>query len=396
MRSPKPGTLGAARHACPCLSSRREFLARCGSCAAATLAGSRVLNLRAQAAAPRPADRPRVRLVFACWAEVQDRPTWPHLGHDMRPEIERVTNTLKTRCPEIEFLPALAHSPADAKKLLARHETDRIDGYLVYQMNNWVQVFPQIVAAGKPTLVADFVYGGSGGFLVFSARVRQKYDNFAVVSSSDLADLVAAAKCFKLLRSADAAAFVEACRRSRRQRTPQRGPADWKPDELEPAEPGDCLAELKKAAIVCVGGGNRAQAQAIQETLGITIHFVDFREMAGAVEAVDRRQARQIAARWQAEAKAVKIDQPEQTLLHSAVHYLGQEALLKKYNAEAITINCLGGFYSGQLKAYPCLGYVELLGKGLIGACEADLRSTATMVAMNHLVRRPGYISGWP
>ena len=61
--------------------------------------------------------------------------------------------------------------------------------------------------------------------------------------------------------------------------------------------------------------------------------------------------------------------------------------------AEAITINCLGGFYGGHLQAYPCLGFVELLDAGLVGACEADLLSTTTMLAMKHLVGRPGFIS---
>ena len=67
--------------------------------------------------------------------------------------------------------------------------------------------------------------------------------------------------------------------------------------------------------------------------------------------------------------------------------------MLEKHQAEAITINCLGGFYGGHLTAYPCLGFVELLDAGLVGACEADLLSTATMIAMKHLVGRPGFIS---
>ena len=42
---------------------------------------------------------------------------------------------------------------------------------------------------------------------------------------------------------------------------------------------------------------------------------------------------------------------------------------------------------------YPCLGFVELLDAGLVGACEADLVSTVTMIALKHLAGRPGYIS---
>lgn len=74
--------------------------------------------------------------------------------------------------------------------------------------------------------------------------------------------------------------------------------------------------------------------------------------------------------------------------------YLAEKALLKKHGANAITINCLGGFYGNHIHAYPCLGFHELCNEGLVGACECDIRSTATMVAMTALSRgRPGYIS---
>ncbi len=56
-------------------------------------------------------------------------------------------------------------------------------------------------------------------------------------------------------------------------------------------------------------------------------------------------------------------------------------------------MDCLGLFYSGKLSAYPCLGFFHLNNEGKVGACEADLRSTISMLAMGHLVGRPGYIS---
>ena len=68
--------------------------------------------------------------------------------------------------------------------------------------------------------------------------------------------------------------------------------------------------------------------------------------------------------------------------------------VLKTYDANAITVNCLGGFYGGHIHAYPCLGFYELNNEGLVGACECDVRSTATMVAFTAMTKgRPGYIS---
>ena len=207
---------------CACCTSRRRFLAAsCGLCASAALPP---LVTRLAAAAPdTAAARPRVRLVFACFTLKQERPTWPHIGYDFRPDIERVTAALQQLCPEVEFLPALAHGPEDAKKLLAAGDADRIDGYLVYQMNNWVQVMQTIVASGKPTLVADFLFAGSGGFLVYTAGLRRAHKNFSVVASSQIEDLAESAKCFAVLKKGGSTAeFVAACDRVRRERTPAR------------------------------------------------------------------------------------------------------------------------------------------------------------------------------
>ena len=43
--------------------------------------------------------------------------------------------------------------------------------------------------------------------------------------------------------------------------------------------------------------------------------------------------------------------------------------------------------------AYPCLGFMQLDNDGLVGACEADQRSTITKLLMTYLVGRPGFIS---
>ena len=88
------------------------------------------------------------------------------------------------------------------------------------------------------------------------------------------------------------------------------------------------------------------------------------------------------------------IDVSQETLETSAAMYLGMKSVLKKHGANAITVNCLGGFYGGHIHAYPCLGFHELCNEGLIGACECDTRSTATMVTLTALTQgRPGYIS---
>jgi|YNPNPStandDraft_1061719.scaffolds.fasta_scaffold02560_8 hypothetical protein len=384
---------------CGCCASRREFIrGACRLCAAAALPGALAgfqLSARgAQSPQQGDGDRPRVRLIFACFAKKQERPTWPHIGYDFGPEIDRVTTGLGQLCPEVEFLPVMANGPEEAKKILDMGGADRIDGYIVYQMNNWVQVMQTIAASGKPTLVADFPFAGSGGFMVYTAALRKKHKNMSIVASSHLEDLAASAKCFKLLKNgASAEDFALACDKVRRERTPPPDTSTPREDKLEVASISKCIEEMKQARLVTVGGKMQNLTSEIREVLGIEVIPVDFKELAAACERVDAEKAREIAAGWKSAARRVEIDDPQVTLEESARVYLAEQIVMRDHNAEGITINCLGGFYGGHLRAYPCLGFVELLNSGLIGACEADLLSSSTMIAMKHLVGRPGYIS---
>ncbi len=82
------------------------------------------------------------------------------------------------------------------------------------------------------------------------------------------------------------------------------------------------------------------------------------------------------------------------TLVTSAAMYLGMKSVLKNHGANAITVNCLGGFYGGHIHAYPCLGFHELCNEGLVGGCECDIRSASTMLAFSIMTGgRPGFIS---
>ncbi len=403
-----PGVIGVKRHKttkgdeamfpcsrlCSCMS-RRHFLALgCAGCAAGAASPWERMVRSEEMPMVSAGSRPKVRLIFACWSLVQDRPTWPHLGHDMRPEIERVSSQLPKLCPEVEFVPVVLHSPEEAEKLVAEDAGAGIDGYLVYHMNNWIRVMYPVVQSGKPTMVVQYLYGGSGGFHVFTAELRRKFANMAGISSSQLEDVAAAAKAFCLIHEgASAAEVAAAASRIHLERMPPPRHTSGKEDPLSPRPIGEVLAAVAKERILSVGGGAAGIARALAETLKIEVQMVSFPEFAAAYDRTDVDEARAIADRWKKQALAVTIDEPEETLEKSARVYLAQKILLEKYGASAIAINCLGGFYSGHLAGYPCLGFVELNNAGLVGACEADLISTGTMVLLRHLVGRPGYIS---
>lgn len=375
-----------------CIMSRRNFLATgciAGAGAAGLLSAS---NAAFAADAAGGAAKTKLQIVFALHADKQPGPDWPNVGFDFAPVMERIATTLRNACPEMEFLTATAKGAEEAKKILDSAKPGEIDGYIVYQMNAWNQVVQTFVDAGKPVLYADFQYGGSGGFLVYTAGyIRKGAPNLAFVASSNADDLVAAVKCFSILKKGGSIAdFVAATTKLRIERTACPCNMMVAADSLKTRSPEKCIQKMQKSHILAVRDQKSGTAEPF---IRIPLTMVSFAEVNDAWKAADKDQAGAVADRWQKNASKVEGVSRE-TLETSAAMYLGMKAVLKKYDANAITVNCLGGFYGGHIHAYPCLGFHELCNEGLVGACECDIRSTATMLTVNALTKgRPGYIS---
>jgi hypothetical protein len=158
--------------------------------------------------------------------------------------------------------------------------------------------------------------------------------------------------------------------------------------DLLPIE--EYMKRMQESKILALRDAESGPATPIMD---IPVEYVSLDELNAAWESADLEESKAIADRW--EETAIRVDDvSRETIEESAAMYLAEKALLKKYTATAIAINCLGGFYGGHIHAYPCLGFHELNNEGLVGACECDLRSTAVMVAFSALTQgRPGYIS---
>lgn len=369
--------------------NRRHFLAK------STVAGAAALSALSPGrlfAAGSASDQPRLRIVHSLHAPQQPGPDWPNKGFDFQPFMDRVARELAQRCPGFQFATSLATGEAQAKQIVEQDGASGVDGYVVFQLNCWNRVVQTLAATGKPVLYVDFQYGGSGGFLVYTAAfLRAKSPNVGFVASSNFDDVVAAVQCFAPVKKGGSVAdFVAATKKLRTDRTPRSGDLACHADPLRTLAPQDCLQRMKASRILAVRDQNSGPADPV---LGIPLDFVSFAEVNQAWEKADRDAAREVADRWQKDATLVEGVSRE-TLDSSAAFYLGMKEVLKKRGANAITVNCLGGFYGGHIHAYPCLGFHQLLNDGLVGACECDVRSTATMVAMTALTQgRPGYIS---
>lgn len=377
---------------CHCCSmNRRRFLAGCAGCAAG--AGALAALSPSAARGAEGCKKPKVRLVFC--ETTNDKPIWPNIGYDFDARRNQVIDVLTKGCPNIEFLVAKSmDKPDDAAKIL--EGDDQVQGYIVcLQGLGWRNDVFKLCTTGKPTLLVDNLFGGSGKFLTQIDRIMSSDKPVDWVSSSNDQDIVASAKHFCMLNQCKSPAEIAAAfRATRRARTPQ--DCDWscEEDKIAARSFDEALEELARTKLLVVGGGWGGDRfrQASKEVVGVEFIPIAFEEIAAAYEAADKEAACEFADRWMQSAQEV-VEPARAEIERSGQMYGAMKQLMQKHDAKGISINCLGGFYGGHLKAYPCLGFSQLNNDGLVGGCEADQMSALTMATMGALVGRPGFIS---
>lgn len=373
--------------------SRRSFLRGCGVAAAAAAAGPLGLS---RAAEGEPEPRPKVAVVFL--AQVRD--SWPYPRFDVEGRQREVLAALGQGCPQVDFVPLSFQKPADVQKATALK--DQVDGYLVYVMTLSWALRPAIVQLGqlgKPTLVANEFLGGCGAFLTGFSELRRRGVPAVGVSTTRLADLVAAAGAFGGVRKPGAtpASFAQQCEDAYRKTFAAPGELKCADDPVPLADIEECVKRFRQARFLIVGAGRGGQEQ---DFLGAKARYVDFDELLAFYKEVDRDEAAEWAARWSKQAvelpegKYVEPSRPTPEAVQNAAGvYLATLKLLAKYGTDSVTMNCLGGFAAGKLPAYPCLGFMELLNAGGQGVCEAMPDDTLSMLMARILTGRPGFVS---
>jgi len=241
-----------------------------------------------------------------------------------------------------------AKTTEDAEQVLKADS--EVDGYVAYLLGIPSDIRP-IAFSGRPTLLIDDLYGGTGLFLGVYGEARRKDMRVAGVSSSSFDDVVQGVRAFEVLKKLGASILLDVTDRD--------------------------VAQKK---------------QLHKETLGINLEVIDSADLNAAYKQADRLEARKYAEAWIAGAD--KVVEPSSEEIHkSAAMYLGMRDLMARRKAQAIAVDCLEMFYGDRMLAYPCLGFFQLNNDGYVGACEADLQSAATMLLMTYLAGRPGYIS---
>lgn len=135
-----------------------------------------------------------------------------------------------------------------------------------------------------------------------------------------------------------------------------------------------------------------ATAEGFTRQFGTAIQYVSYRDLDDAFQKASVAEARKAADEFIR--GALRVVEPTRQEIEDALRfYLGVQEVLRRERANAITVDCLGGFRRGDLKAYPCVAWTKLNDAGLYGVCEADLLSTMTQLLLTAFSNKPGFVS---
>ncbi|MFO7617076.1 MAG: hypothetical protein R6V75_07475 [Bacteroidales bacterium] len=329
---------------------RRNFINRCALCAAgltALPALGHALNYYPMPLLRKPKVKPVIKTIFAFPDPAG--PIWPNIGYDFDLKIADYKQKLLAGCPDAEFrfMNTMIGSAEEAQRII--DEDPNVDGYLYFLVGClWGNLSETLAQSGKPMIMVDHLYAGSGEFLTAYAWARRRNLPVIPVSSSDFNDVLKAVSYLVTMKM------------------------------------------IANSTMLVVGAN---PDPVLQETYGIQVKGVDFQEINKRYEAVPEKEFKAQADEWIKRSAAV-IEPNLEEIRKSAAMYLAMAGVMEDHNAQAITVNCLGGIYSGQMVcAYPCIGFMELDDQGFVGACEADQRSTFTKLVMTYQTGRPGFIS---
>jgi hypothetical protein len=147
-----------------------------------------------------------------------------------------------------------------------------------------------------------------------------------------------------------------------------------------------------KVLVVAPGSDRSQAAAAFTQQFGTRIAFPGYDAVKAAYQAVDAAAAKKAAEEFTRGALRVVEPSPAE-ITDSLRFYFAMLDLLKQEKANAVTIDCLGGFRRGDLPAYPCVAWSKLNDQGLYGVCEGDLSSTMTQLLLTAYTGKPGFVT---
>lgn len=332
---------------------RREFVKTCTLAGGAILAGG--LAARPLLAAEE-AGWPKLPPVKIHVVYIGLGGAWPKPEFDAKAEVTRFQShldQLKTRLGDVQFVGGelIPNRPDAAAALLPK--LSGADGLLIVHLAfGSGDPLLKLIDAGLPTAIYSQPFSGHDWMYVPQWQKAGK--RVILMASREVADLDRAVALLRV------------------------------------------PARMRQTKILYVGGPHGTlparSADTVRQRLGCDLLSVGVPEVIDAHQAVDLKAAEAEAeSYWLKPARKI-VEPSRDEIVKSARMYLAMKDLMIRKQARAITIHCLGGIPINKL-GYPCLGFSKLNDLGMVGACEADMDSTLTMLMFSYAFGKPGFIS---
>lgn len=326
--------------------SRRRFLYTSGSAMAVATAGEAPAN---DSGAPwnGPALVEKVYLSAG-------RAGWPRPDMNLQDEIRQIETHLagvEKRYPKhIRFAGGeVLYNAAEASAWVKRLG-ENVDAILAFNMTTGVfRTLEAVVGSGKPVLLFARPYAGHDW--CHCSAFNQLGKKADVIASSDFGELDPYVDVFRTIH------------------------------------------HLRHSKVLVVAPPGRApKGDGYQEQFGTSFAYPTYQDLKSAYDAASEKQARAMAADFIRQAAGI-VEPTEEEVASSMRLYLGILDLMRAEKANAITIDCLGGFGRKDLVAYPCIAFSKLNDSGAYGVCECDLESTMTQILVTSFSGNPGFVS---
>ena len=313
----------------------------------------------------------RIGLIFSVMNPSE--PTWPHVGYDYDSKVKEISSKVKEAFPDVEFLEAVISAGCGEPAVFPDREgslpvvglsgergpnadliPDDVESYVVFLIGIWNGVPGDVVRRGKPTVLVDDLFGGTGEFLSTLSWAREKGYPTIGVASSSFDDVLRAISLLKAVHSLRSSVILD-------------------------IRDGETWSE------------RRGIPNALRE-LGVQVKFMSSEQVKKIYDEVKDEEAMPYYQKWLDGALGIK-EPPKSEVMKAAKLHVALLKAMKETGADSVTVDCLSLVLGKKLPAYPFLSFAELDNEGSVGTCEADLDSAFTQLAVRYTTDRPSFVS---
>ena len=281
------------------------------------------------------------------------RPSWPRPDVDLAQDvagIEARLGELERRYPgQIRFTGGeMLKSDAEVSAWLEKGpDADVILAFPMVTIT--LPMLRKLAESGKPTVQFSVPYQGHDW--THGAAYMQKGAKLELIASSDFADLDPYVPLFRTIH------------------------------------------HLRHSKVLLVSQPTaRPKTEGFTQQFGATFAFPSYLDLKAIYDGVSVEEGRKLAGEF-IKAAARVVEPTRDEIVDSMRLYIAMQKLLSQESANAVAIDCLGGFGRKELPAYPCVGFSRLNDAGLYGVCENDLDSTMTQLLVTSFSGKPGFVS---